>query len=324
VPATAAATAALVAPVTSGPPAPTRTVAPAPTPTSPRAASEAQPQAVLPQDARPQRAVSKAPPSTTPHKGDLICGECGEGNAPTRRFCSRCGASLATATPVRIPWWRRLFPKRDRSKAKAGSAAGTAAGRRPKQKRRALPAMMRGVRGIISIVLLLGGIVYASYAPARTLVNEKVGALLAKGESIVHPQYVPEHPIEARANAAQPGHPATAVIDGFTNTYWAAPATGPEQVLVLSFDHPVKVSKALVRVGVSGNFGSTARPHAIHIVYSNGHSQELNLDDKAEAQEVTLKPDGAVTSIELHITSFYRPVSGTDIAVTEIELFSKK
>lgn len=266
--------------------------------------------------------MSKAPPTTTPHKGDLICGECGEGNAPTRRFCSRCGAGLATARPVRIPWWRRLFPKRD--KTRAGAKGGTAAGARPKQRRRALPAMMRGVRGIISIVLVLGGIVYASYPPGRAFVNEKAGAVLTKAESIVHPQYVPAHPIEARAGAALPGHPATAVIDGFTNTYWAAPATGPEQVLVLSFDHPVNVSKALIRVGVSGNFGSTARPHAVHVVYSNAHSQDLNLDDKADAQEVDLKSGGSVTSIELHITSFYRPVSGTDIAITEIELFSKK
>src|SRR5207302_9274006 len=104
---------ALVAPVVPGAAAPPRTLAP----TLPRTASADpvdQPRAVLPQDARPQRAVSKAAPTHPPQAGDLICGECGEGNAATRRFCSRCGASLAVAERVRIPWWRRLFPKRDR------------------------------------------------------------------------------------------------------------------------------------------------------------------------------------------------------------------
>ncbi|MGC9671535.1 zinc ribbon domain-containing protein [Planosporangium sp. 12N6] len=312
------------------PPAPRPVDPPAPTGdrTAPGPSRSDQPAAVRPQDARPQRAVSKAPPTAPPHQGDLICGECGEGNAPTRRFCSRCGGSLSTARPVRIPWWRRLLPRRRAgSGAGAGTptAAGTAAGTAPRRRKsRRMPAFVQGARRLIGLVLVLGGIVYATFTPFRSWVNEHVDRAAHRVESTVRPQYVPVHPVEATATAAGAGHPAGATIDGFTNTYWAAPATGPEQVLVLRFDHPVDVQKALVRVGVSGNFGATHRPREVHVVYSTGRSQDLTLDDSADAQEVTLKTGGRVTTIELHITSFYRAVSGTDLAITEIELFARK
>src|SRR5207253_3952135 len=41
--------------------------------------------------------------------GDLICGQCGEGNDPARHFCRRCGNSLDEAIAVRLPWYRRFF-----------------------------------------------------------------------------------------------------------------------------------------------------------------------------------------------------------------------
>jgi hypothetical protein len=275
---------------------------------------------VRPQDARPQRAVSKAPPSAPVHQGDLICGECGEGNASTRRFCSRCGASLATAKPVRLSWWRRMFPKKDkRAAAKAGTAAAARA-----RKKRTLPNVARGIRSVVAVVLLVGGILYGALAPVRNIVNDKVSAGTTKIESIVHPQYVPVHPIEAQATGQTAGHPAGATIDGFTNTFWATKVTGPEQVLIVRFDHPVQPRKALIRVGVSGNFGSTARPHAVHVVFTTGRSQDINLDDKADPQEISLNPGGNVTGIEFHITSVYPAVSSDQVAITEIELFSKK
>jgi hypothetical protein len=317
--------AALVAPLATGPVTPTRTFAPTlAQPTAPTGLGE-QPSAVLPQDAKPQRAVSKAAPTHTPQAGDLICGECGEGNAATRRFCSRCGGSLAIAERVRIPWWRKLFPKRGRRAAgKSGDPKATAKHGAAKKRNRKLPALVRSVRGVMAVVFLLGGIAYASVPAVRTEVNDKANAAIGKVQSIVHPQYAPAHPVDARASAAVKDHPAGNTIDGFTNTFWAAPTNTPEQVLILGFDHPVEVRKALIRVGVSGAFTSTARPHAVHVVYSSAKSQDLNLDDKADAQEVSLDPGSPVTSIELHITSFYRAVGSNDVAITEIELFVKK
>ena len=48
-------------------------------------------------------------PPTRRHPGDLICGQCGEGNDPVRHFCRRCGNSLDEAIAVRLPWYRRFF-----------------------------------------------------------------------------------------------------------------------------------------------------------------------------------------------------------------------
>ena len=39
-------------------------------------------------------AVTKTKPTRRLRPGDLICGQCGEGNPPVRRFCGRCGDSL--------------------------------------------------------------------------------------------------------------------------------------------------------------------------------------------------------------------------------------
>jgi hypothetical protein len=40
--------------------------------------------------------------SRRPGAGDLVCGECGETNPPARKFCRRCGTSLASAQHVAI------------------------------------------------------------------------------------------------------------------------------------------------------------------------------------------------------------------------------
>ena len=61
-----------------------------------------------------------APPESF-DPGDLICGKCGIGNKPTRNYCRRCGTSLAEADVARVPWWRRLWPKRTKQVKAAGS-----------------------------------------------------------------------------------------------------------------------------------------------------------------------------------------------------------
>ena len=73
------------------------------------------------------------PPTFEPrverNPGDLICGQCGVGNGPTRKFCRSCGAPLAEAVVVHIPWWRRLF--RRHPKTGTEPSPGTGAGRAP-------------------------------------------------------------------------------------------------------------------------------------------------------------------------------------------------
>jgi hypothetical protein len=316
----------LVAPLAaSGPAAPPRPAATAPPGLGGSTTVEAtQPQAVAPQEVRARRAVSKAPPSSPPRAGDLICGECGEANAPTRRFCSRCGASLATAEPVRVPWWRKLLPARRPKTRKAGERPGQpgTSGRKGRSRPR-LAGALQAVRRVVAVLLVIGGILYGVVTPVRGWVNERVVAAKQRVESVIHPQYVPANPVEVTASTAIKGHPGAAAGDGFTNTFWAAPVA-KQPALVLRFDRPVELRRALIRVGVSGNFQGSNRPQTLHVVYSTGASQDLSLVDTPDAQEVKLKSGGKVSVVELHVTSVFRSVRSDAVAITEVELFSRK
>jgi hypothetical protein len=282
----------------------------------------AEPTAIKPQEVRTtRRPVAKAAPTRILQDGDLICGDCGEGNAPSRRFCSRCGSSLAVAEKVHIPWWKRIFQRR---RQPAGTKPGEAGAAGAKKKRAPLLSrILPTLRKALAVAILVGGIVYASVAPVRGWVNDRYSAVQAKALSVIHPEYVPVHPYQVTGSNALQGHPPTSASDGFTNTFWAAPKTG-DPAIVLRFDHPTEVDRALIRIGVSGNLQATNRPHDIRLFFSTGKSQTLALDDKADPQEVAFKAGGKVTSIEIHITSIYEAGGSNDVAITEVELFAKK
>ena len=83
---------------------------------SPTAATSAavRPQAQTPTAQQPTKA--KRPPRPAPKQkapdqsikaGDLVCGQCGQGNDPGRKFCRKCGNSLAEAVPPVAPTWPR-------------------------------------------------------------------------------------------------------------------------------------------------------------------------------------------------------------------------
>ena len=156
-----------------------------------------QPAPVQPQAVQPQAPATKKPPKVqpgkptrTPQKGDLICGECGEANPPGRKFCSRCGTSLATAAVVRVPWWKRILPKRKPKSAMAGERPWTAkAGGKKRPKRKGMARFIAPVRRIGGIVLLLLGILYGVYSPFRNWVNDRYTSGKDKVMSIIHPQF---------------------------------------------------------------------------------------------------------------------------------------
>jgi len=287
----------------------------------------AQPEAVAPTEAVPRPAVStqRRPPTRRLEPGDLICGECGEGNPPIRKFCSRCGASLGQAEVVRTRWWKRLVPWRRVKVHEAGSRPGqrgVRSGRGGKLGaglRRVFPM----VRNVAAIVLLLGGIVYSIYPPFRVEANQRYFAAKNKVVSMVIPQYVPVRPTKVTATVALPDHPAEMVADGFSNTFWAAPGES-NPALVFTFDHEINLGRAIVRLGNSAKFQSAHRPQQLHLVFSNGGTFDLNLKDTPDPQEVKIEGGKGSTSVEIHVQSLFRSLDGTDTAVTEIELFERK
>lgn len=320
--------AALVAPLAPGPGA--TLVGTPPVSSTPGAATlpvapGAQPEAVVPQStARRPPPVQPSKPTRRPQPDDRICGQCGEGNPPIRKFCSRCGATLEHAVVVKAPWWRRLVPRRRPKVLPAGDREAPdplAPHAKPRRKRKPITAR---IRTVVAVVLFVGTLVYGIHPPFRDAVNERWTSAKDRVQAIVKPQFVPVHASGAQATTESPDHPGPLAVDGFKNTFWVAPGAAAEPTLVLTFAEPVDLKRAIVRNGSSEDFQKSHRAKDLHFVYSTGQSFDATLTDTPEEQKVRLKEAQGVTSVEIHVTSVYRSLQGNDLAITEIELFTKK
>jgi hypothetical protein len=283
-----------------------------------------QPQAVIPQasNIRPPT-VKPSPPTKRLKPGDLVCGDCGEGNAPMRKFCSRCGGSLETAEVVKTPWWRKLLPKRKRKVLAAGERPGKAGV--PDRKRKfALGPWVRRLRLVVSVTLLLGGIAYAMVPQFRSAVLERVEPTKQKLMGMVFAQYEPVNSPNPKGSPQVSGHPVTAAVDGFKNTYWLAPPGKRDPVLVLTFREPVTLNRMIMHSGLPQDHKSENRPKTLHLVYSNGKAIDVHVKDDPAEQQMKLTDGKNVTSVQIHVTEVYNSIKGRNTAIAEIELLTKK
>jgi hypothetical protein len=283
------------------------------------------PETAMAPQAREQRAraTTLKPPTRRLQPGDLICGDCGEGNPPNRKFCSRCGTSLELAEVVKTPWWRKLLPKRKAKVLEAGTRPGRGGARGKGRGASALGKVFPTIRKIVAVVVLLAGIVYGAYAPFRGWTNDRVIGAKNTITNWINPKFDPVHPNGVSATAQVKGHEAGKASDTFKNTYWAAPVTGAAKqvTLVLTFASKVDIDKALFTDGNIANFSSTNRPEKIHIVYDTGVTVDVTLKDTPEPQEVSVGKGHGIQRMEIHFDTFYRAVRSNDVAITEIELF---
>lgn len=273
----------------------------------------------MPQVARPKApAVTKTAPSRKPRPGDLICGACGEGNLPTRKFCGRCGESLRTAEVVTVPWWRRLFHRRGPKVVAAAKRSRSTFGIGD-----ALRRAYRVGRLLIGVLVLLGGVLYAAYPPFRTMVNAQVTGARQQVTHKVDQTFVPVHAAKVTASAQAKGHPAAAAVDEALDTYWRAPAgTARFPYLTLTFQHPVTLERLIVHSGVANAYTAHGRPAQLVLIYSNGESESLELTDTAKPQTVPARHALHVSSVRIEIASTYSGGTPPDVAISEIELFA--
>ncbi len=265
--------------------------------------------------------VAKTAPSHRLRPGDLICGACGEGNPPVRKFCSRCGDSLVQAEVVRTPWWKKLLPRRGPKVVAAGPGPrhGGAPGA---DVRHGLRRVYRIVRTVLAIVLVGAGIAYGLIPPLRTAVNSRLGSAKAHVSAISHPKYVPVHPVSEVASAHSPGHPGQLAVDEFTNTYWLVPWNpAHEPTLTLKFSSKIILREVILHNGASDNYVTHGRPASLHLVFSNQQSDTITPQDTSKPQTLTISHATGVTSVEIQIASIYQGTS-PDVAITEIELFA--
>ena len=280
-----------------------------------------QPAALQPAAPRPHVAPkpAAAPPTKRLRPGDLICGSCGEGNDPVRKFCSRCGQSLATAVVASTPWYRRLLPHR---KAKV-----LAAGERPKRRGGSgihLGALVRWGRNVVLVVVLVAGIAYGAIPAFRDNVNSRVNSVIQNFTAKTAAP-TPVHASTVTASSSTAGHAANLAVDAFSNTYWAATLSkDAHPKLSVGFSPAVNVNVLLFISGNTANELSGPRPKELHITFSNGVSQNVTLADEATSQQFNINGATKVTGVTIQIMSVYGSTSGNDVALSDVEFFGRQ
>jgi hypothetical protein len=280
--------------------------------------------------ARRTAVIQKTKPTRRILPGDLICGQCGEGNAPTRKFCSRCGTSLETAVVAKTKWWKKFIPHRRRKELAAGERPwGSPTDPGGSKRRRGLPSVAKLIRPImqlVTIAVLILGLVYGVSSSFRNSVNKRITSAKNTLVSKVKPKYLQVRPTSAKASTQDPANPGSNAVDGFTNTFWIAQPTDGQPILRVTFDQPVSIDKIIVHNGRPDNYQSTSRPEQLHLIFSDGKSSDVTLKDDPGAHTYGVKSDGKITSIDIHVLQLYKSFTPTPtgIALAEIEFFQRK
>jgi hypothetical protein len=281
----------------------------------------AQPGAAQPVTPRqPQRARRRRPPTRGPAQniptGSLICGACAMPNQSDRKFCARCGHSLAAAKVVRkAPWWRRLLGR------ERVYEVGTR--RAPGQAGRRLGAFVRV--GVVVLVLAAIGILAG---PQRGLV---ISAYHGVQNLLLHPEQV--RPSGQQANAAAKVHPASHAFDGSKGTFWAPARTsvkgGAIPWLRATFAEPVSLVTIGITPGMSVDtpkFVAGTRPAQIEVsVATDGDPvvKRFHVADTAGFQKFDIDAPGA-RSVQIAVLSSTGTHPTLATAITEVEFWAKR
>ena len=304
-------------------------VAPAAAPAAPVAQVDEplsrRPTSVAPVVTRPRPAPRTLEPPTRRHPGDLICGQCGEGNDPTRHFCRRCGNSLDEAIAVRLPWYRRFFNRLFGVRTRE-------AGWRPQRvgPPNVMGMVWRIIRLTIAAIIVVAVLAFLLVPSFHNAVVNRVTSVVTTVRKAVLPHYDPVYPTGASASSSIAGHLPNLAIDKFVNTYWAARAGDPSPFLKLTFAEPVDLAQIGFDSGAAGttpadDFLAQPRPHVVHLVFSNGTTTDLTLKDEdpkvAKNAQFYAIDAKQVTFVEIHIMSVYAPAgaSPSSVAIAEVE-----
>ncbi|MDI5982724.1 NADase-type glycan-binding domain-containing protein, partial [Amycolatopsis magusensis] len=262
------------------------------------------------------RAVVRTKPSRRLEPGDLVCATCGEGNAPTRNFCSRCGEDLADAGVVREKWWRKLFRRRKQH------AAGTRPGQKGTGEHRRWLATLsfRRLKAIALVLAVLVTLAFAVYPPLRATVRDNAVALYRK----VVPRLEPVRPITATSAHGLPEHESVKAWDTYNNTYWAAPMSGGPPKITFTFGDSFLMRNIILHAGAEGSFVANGRPSILKLTYNTGRTENVLPSDTSRQQTLELKNTTLVTSITVEVIDVYRGSDNPTVAISELEFFALK
>ena len=278
--------------------------------------------------------IQRRPPTRRLEPGDLICPDCGEGNPDTRKFCSRCGASLEAAQIVKAKWWQKLKPRRGPKKRKAGDRPSA------RKTRKSFPSKMLavlfgGVSRVVGVILLIGGLVYGIVPGIRNQVNEEVGSVKGWFNGLIHPTRTEVIPTGILASSQLPGHAAQLIIDRATNTYWLArvPKRRDRRLtLDFSFQNKFDLKNIAVWNGVGSSkdpdYGTTRRAAKIFLEFpdTNVPGCTVNLKDRAgeaDKQNVSDCNADSIGRVRVTILEYDGDPKVTDVAISKMQFYKK-
>ena len=252
--------------------------------------------------------------------GDLICGQCGEGNDPVRKFCRKCGSSLLEAKiapPPPIPFWKRLLGRR-RGTLQAGERPGRRAG--PSSEGGvSVGRSVRLISAIVIALLIAGGVAIAGIIGIPKLIDFVQG-ISTERQNV--------YPASVRASSQKGSHRAELLVDKKTNTYWAeaAEGTGENQVLVFKFNEPFHLTA--IGFHIQGQGTNEPRPASVLISFYDRSGKFISDDtqllkdtDKFQTVKVNARD---VAQVNITIRSVHPSVNGrgTTTSISEVEFFT--
>ena len=289
-------------------------------------------QPVARQPVAQQPSSTKTPPRPDPKvkpadkvvkTGDLVCGQCGEGNDPIRKFCRKCGNSLAQAVAAKkIPWWKRLFSRKPRASKEAGRRSSKVKAAREASFK--VQIFLNTLRRLAMVLAFLGVAGAVAVPSARSVILGKGTAAFRSVQNLINPRLEPVNAVEVVATSAVPGHEASFANDLGSNTYWAEGVEGEGigQTISFSFESKVDLAKVTLRSGAADspdNFLKQPRPKRLHLAFDNGGSADIVLKDDLKPQVFNLKDAKGVSRVDIAIVEVYKGQVGSDTAIAEVE-----
>ncbi|CAN5783980.1 hypothetical protein BH23CHL7_BH23CHL7_23570 [soil metagenome] len=266
---------------------------------------------------RPRPVTPPPTPVIEVKPGDLVCPNCGTGNDPVRRFCRRCGNSLAAAVvAIRPPWYRRIFRRNRRA---------VAAGTRPRHlgsaaQRRGIGAWLsRLVALVLILVVAAAAAGYVALPDVRSRVDSVIGDLRAR----FMPETADVHPLSARGRGVG-RRDAELAVDDNTATYWLADPAVEQPTLTVEFGRSMRLGAIVVHSGsaTDSEFTRHRRPRQLVLSFPGTDQPpiEVELGDDSAPQS---KPLDTVTAgrVVVRVAAWFESGAGGDqlIALREIE-----
>jgi hypothetical protein len=287
----------------------------APPPTQPPARP---PQAVAPDEPQSRKPTLEEPvPRNVPQQrqslaeeppikpGDLICGVCGAGNSVDRRFCRRCGNSLAAAAvavAVRVPWYRRIFRR--------GTSQTYEAGDRPSsigQKGRSAGWFLRRAVVLILVIVIVAPVVSYFVVPSF---HDRINSLLGQGTT----------------SAVLLQHPSTNALDKDVNTFWLADQASGQTTVTVNFGQTTDLAGLIFNIGApASDYATYGRPREVQVTFPGVPTPvSILLDDSPAAQQRCLQQHASVRTLNIRIVSSYPPSGANQnlVATREIEFIA--